>query len=349
MTTKQHVDPSRRRFLQTAAVGLAFAPMLSAYTMADAESAPEQVAASATGGLSIIDAHIHLWDLSAFPVPWIVGDAVLNRSYLLQDFEDQSAGLGVDGIVFVQAAVANEYSLLEADWVRSLATRDPLIKGMVAYAPLEYGEQIRSYLDALMTRGSLIKGIRRGLPDPTDAKFDMDGFIRGIQILPEYGLSFDILGKGTPHLNMAIQIAQRAPDTSLIIDHLLKPYIKEQQLDPWRAQMTTLAAFPNVWTKISGMATEADLQNWKPEDLKPYVDHALSAFGEDRVVFGGDWPPVLTANATYRRWVETLDGLTAGLSPAGKQKLFGDNARSFYRLSALQVTAAPGVVQIPRR
>jgi L-fuconolactonase len=348
MATLEHIDSSRRRFLQAAAVGLAFAPMVSAAAVADAESASEQATASAAGGLSIIDAHIHLWDLSAFPVPWIVGDPVLDRSYLLQDYEDQSAGLGVDGIVFVQAAVANEYSLLEADWVRSLAAWDPLIKGMVAYAPLEYGEQIRSYLDALMARGALIKGIRRGLPDPTDTKFDMGGFIRGIQILPEYGLSFDILGKGTPHLDMAIQIAQQVPDTSLIIDHLLKPYIKEHQLDPWRAQMATLASFPNVWTKISGMATEADLQNWTPEDLKPYVDHALSVFGEDRVVFGGDWPPVLTANATYRRWVETLDGLTAGLSSTGKQKLFGDNARSFYRLSALQ-TASRGVAQIPRR
>jgi L-fuconolactonase len=189
MAMQQHVDPSRRRFLQAAAAGLALAPMLGANAVANAQSAPEQVAAAAPGGLSIVDAHIHLWDLSAFPVPWIAGDPVLDRSYLLQDYEDQSAGLGVAGIVFVQAAVANEYSLLEADWVRSLAVRDPLIKGMVAYAPLEYGEQVRSYLDSLVTRGALIKGIRRGLPDPTDTKFDMTGFVRGIQILPEYGLS----------------------------------------------------------------------------------------------------------------------------------------------------------------
>jgi L-fuconolactonase len=160
----------------------------------------------------------------------------------------------------------------------------------------------------------------------------MDRFIQGIRILPEYGLSFDVLGKGTPHLDMAITIAQRAPDTGLILDHLLKPYIKEHQLDPWRAQMTQLASFPNVWTKISGLATEADLVSWTPDDLKPYVEHALSAFGEDRVVFGGDWPPILTANSSYARWVHTLDDLTAGLSATAKRKLFGDNARAFYRL-----------------
>jgi len=112
---------------------------------------------------------------------------------------------------------------------------------MVAYAPLEYGEQVRSYLDALMVHGTFIKGVRRGLPSPTDTTFPMDHFIRGIQILPEYGLSFDILGKGTPHLDMAIKIAQSAPNTSLIIDHLLKPFIKERQLEPWHTHAVARA------------------------------------------------------------------------------------------------------------
>jgi L-fuconolactonase len=299
-----------------------------------AAAAPDRSSAGAAvpAGFSIIDAHIHLWDLTKFPVPWIASNRILNKSYVLQDFKDQSAGVGVGGMVYVQAAWANEYSLLEADYVADLAANDPFVKGMVAYAPLEYGDQTRVYLDSLMTRGSVIKGIRRGLPDPKDTTFDMARFIQGIQILPEYGLSFDILGKGDPQMDMAINIAQRAPDTQLIIDHLLKPYIKERQLEPWRAKMTQLASFPKVWTKISGIATEADPVNWTAEDLKPYVDHALAAFGEDRVVFGGDWPPLLTANSTYARWVNTLDDLTTGLGAAGQRKLFGDNARSFYRL-----------------
>ena len=325
--------PSRRRFLQAAAASLVLAPVLDARSVAAAEPAmasPSPAAAALPG--SIVDAHIHLWDLNQFPVPWIAGNPVLNKSYVLQDFKDQSAGLGIASIVYVQAAWANEYSLLEADYIADLAAHDPLVQGMVAYAPLEYGDQARVYLDSLMTRGPIIKGIRRGLPDPTDSKFDMERFIHGIEILPEYGLSFDVLGKGTPHLAMAIMIAKRAPDTPLMLDHLLKPDIKQHTLDPWRAQMTQLASFPNVSTKISGIATEADTMNWTADDLKPYVDHALSAFGEDRVVFGGDWPPILTANSTYARWVETLDGLTSGMSTGAKRKLFGDNARSFYRL-----------------
>jgi predicted TIM-barrel fold metal-dependent hydrolase len=329
--------PSRRTFLQAAAAGLVLGPVLGARSVGAAEpslAARSLAGAAVPAGFSIVDAHIHLWDLAEFPVPWIAGNPVLDKSYVLQDYKDQSAGLGIGAIVYVQAAVANEYSLLEADYIADLAAHDPLVQGMVAYAPLEYGDQTRVYLDSLVTRGAIIKGIRRGLPDPADTKFDMERFIQGIQILPEYGLSFDILGKGTAHLDMAIKIAQRAPETSLILDHLLKPDIKLHTLDPWRAQMTRLASFPNVATKISGIATEADLMNWTANDLKPYVDHALSVFGEDRVVFGGDWPPLLTANSTYARWVQTLDDLTSGIGAVGQRKLFGDNARSFYRLPA---------------
>jgi L-fuconolactonase len=327
--------PSRRTLLQAAAAGLALGPMLGGRSVAAAEStlaARSTAGAAVPAGFSIVDAHIHLWDLSTYPVPWISGNPTLNKSYVLQDFKDQSAGLGIDHIVYVQAAWANEYSLLEADYIADLAANDPMVQGMVAYAPLEYGDQTRVYLDSLMARGSIVKGIRRGLPDPKDSTFDMARFIQGIQILPEYGLSFDLLGKGDPQMDMAINIAQQAPGTRLIVDHLLKPYIKERQLEPWRAKMTRLASFPNVWTKISGIATEADAVNWTAEDLKPYVDHALSVFGEDRVVFGGDWPPILTANSTYARWVQTLDDLTTGMGAAGQRKLFGDNARSFYHL-----------------
>jgi L-fuconolactonase len=220
--------PSRRTFLQSAAAGLVLGPALGARTVAANE--PTLAAGLLTGaavpaGFSIVDAHIHLWDLSVFPVPWVAGNPILNQSYVLQDYKDQAAGLGIGGIVYVQAAWANEYSLLEADYVAHLARHDHLVQGMVAYAPLEYGDQVRVYLDSLMTRGPIIKGIRRGLPNPADSKFDMDRFIKGIRILPEYELSFDVLGKGTPHLDMAITIAQRAPDTSLILDHLLKPDI----------------------------------------------------------------------------------------------------------------------------
>src|SRR5947209_12121693 len=102
--------------------------------MEPTSAAPQHASAAVPEGFSIIDAHIHLWDLTEFPVPWIAGNPILNKSYVLQDYKDQSAGLGIAGIVYVQAAVASEYSLLEADYIADLAASDPLVQGVVAYA-----------------------------------------------------------------------------------------------------------------------------------------------------------------------------------------------------------------------
>ena len=217
---------------------------------------------------------------------------------------------------------------------------------MVAYAPLEYGEQVRSYLDALMVHGTFIKGVRRGLPRSDRSTFDMERFIRGIQILRSTDCRSTYSAKALPHLDMAIKIAQSVPNARLIIDHLLKPYIKEHQIEPWHTKMAQLAGFPNVYAKISGLATEADPASWTAADLKPYVDDALSLFGEDRVVFGGDWPPILTANSTYARWVQTALDLTTSMSASGQRKLFGDNARTFYRLPGHVIPAVVALAHV---
>jgi L-fuconolactonase len=134
-------------------------------------------------------------------------------------------------------------------------------------------------------------------------------------------------------LPSVITLVRQCPETSFVLDHIGKPNIKDHVLDPWRAHIEALAALPNVRCKISGMANEADHRNWAPDDLAPYVAHVLQAFGEDRVMFGGDWPVVVAASP-YTRWVETLDGLTAQLSPEARHKLWAGNARRFYRLAS---------------
>jgi L-fuconolactonase len=102
-------------------------------------------------------------------------------------------------------------------------------------------------------------------------------------------------------------------------------------LEPWCDHIQELAALPNVTCKMSGLVTEADREQWSPDDLAPYIYHVLSVFGEDRVVFGGDWPVALHAT-TYRRWVDTLQMLVSSLSPSAQHKLLNKNARRFYRL-----------------
>lgn len=279
----------------------------------------------------IVDTHVHLWDPEHFRMSWLDGDALLNRRYDLPEYREHTNGLDVAAMIYVQVEVEPPYGLLEAQWAAERAAADPRLQGIVAWAPIEYGARARAFLDALAAIAGPIKGVRRLLQGEPDPAFCLrPDFVRGVQLLPEYGFSFDLCIRDHQLAN-AVELVRRCPETSFMLDHIGKPRIKERVLDPWRAQIVELAALPNVMCKISGLVTEADHRRWMPDDLAPYVAHVLAAFGEDRVVFGGDWPVALLASS-YPRWVETLDTLTAHLTPRAKRKLWAENARRFYRL-----------------
>ena len=212
-----------------------------------------------------------------------------------------------------------------------LPNEGPPILGIVPFAPVEYGERVRAYLDALVAVDPRIKGVRRLYQAEPDVDFCVrPDFIRGVQILAEYGLSFD-LGVRQLQLWNTIALVRACPDVSFVLDHVGKPNVKDGVLDPWRDEIRELASFPNVFCKLSGMTTEADWERWTVDDLRPYAEHVLAAFGEDRVMYGGDWPVSLQATP-LRRWAETIEALTSGLSPAAQAKLWNGNARRFYRL-----------------
>ena len=231
---------------------------------------------------TIVDAHVHLWDPGHFRMSWLDGIDVLNRPYGLAEYAAATQGLHVEAMVYLQVEVEPPYALLEAQWVAQLAKQDDRLKAIVAWAPLEYGEQARAFLDALQME-PLVKGIRRIIQFEPNMDFCLQpGFVRGVELLPEYGMSFDICIDHR-HLPNTVELVRQCPNTQFMLDHIAKPDIAEGTIDPWREHMKTLASYPNVMCKVSGLVTEANHDSWTDDDLAPFVAHVLEVFGPDRV------------------------------------------------------------------
>jgi L-fuconolactonase len=280
----------------------------------------------------IIDTHLHVWDPARLRYPWLASVPMLNRRYDLADYKQACGSVPVEKMVFVQCEVDPAQYRDEVAWVASLARQDPRLAGIVAWAPLESGQAAEPGL-AELVKNPLVKGVRRIIQFEPDVGFCLrPDFIKGVQLLSRFGLSFDLCIKGVEQTANTIQLVRSCPDVKFIVDHIGKPFIKDRAFEPWRAHLRELASMPHVWCKVSGLVVEADMQHWTREDLKPYVDHVLEVFGFERVMFGGDWPVVLQA-ATLPQWVEVLDSATSGCTQAQRRQLFHDNAVSFYRLS----------------
>lgn len=283
-------------------------------------------------GFPIVDSHVHLWDPVRYRLPWLDNVPKINTIFGMAEYEQATQGIDVEGLVYLQVEVGPVYALLEARDLVELANRDQRILGIVPWAPLEYGEQARYFLEELVKLGPKIKGVRRIVQDEPDPNYCLEPrFVRGNQIAGELGLVSDLCCT-YKQLAQNVELVRLCPGTQFVLDHIAKPNMRGGELEPWKSQMRELASLPNVTCKISGAVTEAEHDRWTIEDVKPYVLHALEAFGEDRVLFGSDWP-VVTLASPLRRWVETLETLTADLSESATRKLWSENAKRTYKLS----------------
>ena len=278
----------------------------------------------------IVDTHLHIWDLDRLRYPWLANVPPLNKNHLIGDYRRACGPVAVAKMVFLQCECDAAQFQQEADWVTEVAQSDSRIRGIVPWAPLEKGVAAEAEL-AHLAANPLIKGIRRIIQFEPDQEFCLrPDFVCGVQLLPAYGLSFDLCINHTQLAN-TIKLVRQCEEVGFVLDHIGKPDIKAGRLDPWRAELKELAALPNVHCKLSGLVTEADHANWTPADLQPYIDHVIACFGFDRVMFGGDWP-VSTQASDYPRWVNTLDAALRGASAADLRKLYVTNAETFYRI-----------------
>lgn len=132
-------------------------------------------------------------------------------------------------------------------------------------------------------------------------------------------------------IEAAARLLERLPEQRSVVDHIAKPCIRQQTLDPWRENFRALARFPHVHCKVSGMITEADHAGWVPEDLRPYLDTVFEAFGSERLKYGSDWPVCLLAGS-YQQTVELVEEYPRQFSSTARDAIFGGNAARFHRI-----------------
>ncbi len=272
-----------------------------------------------------LDSHQHFWKYDAEQYPWIPEGSPLHRTWLPPDLEPLLRASGLDGCIAVQARQKIE----ESYWLLELAEHHSIVKGVVGWVDLRAPE-VEKDLAALAPHPKFC-GVRHVVQDEPDVNFMLGGeFQRGIGLLRAHHLTYDIL-IFPRQLPAAIALARRFPEQPFVLDHIAKPSIKEGTLRPWEEQIRELAKSPNVWCKVSGMVTEADLAAWKPGDFRPYLEVVFEAFGEDRLMYGSDWPVCLLAGS-YAQVYGLVAEYTQGLGQGAKAKVFGGNAARFYRI-----------------
>jgi L-fuconolactonase len=276
----------------------------------------------------LVDSHLHLWDPARLRYSWLDGVPLLNRAYLPGDVAAASAGIALEQLVFVQCDCDPGQALEEAHWVTELARATPRIAAIVAHAPVERGEAVRPFLEALASL-PLVRGVRRLIQGEADVAFcARPEFIAGVAELARYGMSFDLCAR-KEQLPAVRELVARCPQVSFVLDHCAKPGIRARELEPWKGDLRALSRLPNVSCKISGLVTEAEPGSWQAGDLQPYIDHAIACFGPERCMFGGDWP-VVTLAGTYKEWLTALREILSKRPEADQKKVLHDNAAKFY-------------------
>jgi L-fuconolactonase len=276
-----------------------------------------------------IDAHQHYWKIARGDYDWMSAPAVasIRRDFLPGDLAPELARHGFERSVVVQAAATRA----ETDYLLGLAADEPTIAGVVGWLDVE-APDFPDVLAGYVRRPEFL-GIRPMLQDLSDDRFLVRP--RVLEHLGELARSqrtLDLLVLPR-HLPVVVEALARVPELRAVVDHCAKPDLRSGSLDDWRSGIARVAEFPNVVCKVSGLVTVAP-PGARASDVASALEHVLSVFGSDRLLFGSDWP-VCTLAASYERVVALIDEVFgARRTDAFEPKLFGENAKRFYGLGS---------------
>lgn len=273
-----------------------------------------------------IDSHHHFWKYDPVTYSWMNEKmGVLKKDYQPEDLQAEINSSNIDGVISVQA----DQSMRETDDLLKHANEHSFIQGVVGWFPLAEPE-----LEGLLERyasNPWLKGVRHVVQDEPDDRFILgDAFNAGIRRLKPHNLVYDILIYER-QLGASIEFVDRHPGQVFVLDHVAKPRIGDQVIEPWKTQMFDMAKRENVYCKLSGMATEADWQSWTKEELWPYIEIALEAFGPARMMLGSDWPVARLA-VEYGDWINLCRESISSLSETERALVEGEVAIRAYDL-----------------
>ncbi|MFE7273748.1 amidohydrolase family protein [Streptomyces sp. NPDC057623] len=277
--------------------------------------------------MTVVDAHHHVWDLSVRDQDWITGPELrpLRRDFTIADLAPEARAAGIDRTVLVQTVTVAE----ETPEFLALAAEHELIAGVVGWTDLtrpDVAEELARLRE--LPGGRYLKGIRHQVQGEPDPEWLLRADVRrGLAALADAGLVYDLVV--LPHqLPACVKAAADHAGLTFVLDHLGKPPIASGEREPWERAVRSLAALSNTVCKLSGMVTEADPASWTVDDLRPYADVVLDAFGPDRLMFGSDWP-VCTLAASYGQVLDTARELTGEFD---RRQIFGTTATRVYDL-----------------
>jgi len=279
----------------------------------------------------IVDAHHHLWDPAAASYPWMAGEAMrpIRRPFTVGDLEEVAGANDIHRTVLVQARP----DLDESIDLLALAGRHDIVAGVVGWVDLT-APDAAGQIERLRSSpgGDRLVGVRPMAQFEADDRWLLRADVaRGLDAVTRAGITFDLLVTAR-ELPAAVEVVRANPATTFVLDHIAKPPIATGDLARWAAELTPLGELENVSCKVSGLVTEAAWGSWSADDLRSPVRTALDVFGEDRLIFGSDWPVCLLA-ASYGQVLAAARACLSGLTASARDGVFGANARRAYRLT----------------
>lgn len=283
--------------------------------------------------MKIIDTHIHIWDFEKARYSWLEEDtSILNRTYSIEELEEERKKTNVEYGVLVQAA--NNFE--DTDWMLEVAENNEWIKGVVGWLPLQEPKECKAILKEKYIKNQYFKGIRHLIHDEKDPRWLLqEKVLESLQILADHDLPFDLVGILPEHIETALEVAKKVPGLRMVFDHLNQPPIQQNlKYGKWGDLMKEASEYPNFHVKISGMGTTSGKpDSWGKTEIKDYIEFVLKHFGIERCFLGGDWPVSLLAGSYAYTWKQYEESLKEILNDEELELVSFNNANRFYNLN----------------